>query len=62
MNRPPPMKLIKIGEEWLATDRDRNEDGSLRSQELDQEEPLGSTDEDAAASPTPLPPPAPTER
>ena len=35
MDRPSPMKLIKIGEEWLATDRNRNEDGSLRAPEMD---------------------------
>ena len=39
MDRPPPMKLIKIGEEWLISDRDRNDDGSLRSPEVDEDEP-----------------------
>ena len=63
MDRPPPMKVIKIGEEWLVTDRDRNEDGSLRSPEMDREEPFDDKKEGLTpASPTLQPPPAPTER
>jgi hypothetical protein len=60
MNRPPPLNVIPLGNDWLATNGELTPDGKLRFPEDDPGEELFGNNSAPPIGPPPQPSAPPT--